>query len=355
MTFPVSTFADLDAQIAADLAGIAGNAPVLPFGVLPVLQKVLAKLSAAELAYLAALPDRALMPDSVQGNYLDRWAGLVGLKRLPAAPSSGYVQFVSSGLIGLPGGTQLQDETATIIVQTVGSTILPAGNTNIGVQSITPAAAANLPAGSVLTLLVGIAGVQATAIVQAPGLAGGADAESDAALQVRLHNRLSNPPQGGSLADYQAWAQTVNGVTRVFVYPLQLGPGTVSVTFMMDGRANPVPLAADVANVQAAINALAPVVGITTVFAPSPLVTAVIVASLAVQTGTTLATAQANVAAALAALNYITIPGGILFREQVYQAIANAPGVASFDLTAPAADVTTSFGQIVQLSAPTFT
>jgi uncharacterized phage protein gp47/JayE len=357
MPFPVSTFADLNAQIAGDFQAIPGLDPTIRMGVLPVLQKVLAKLAAAELAYLAALPDRALLPDSVASSYLDRWAGSVGLSRLAATPSVGSVQF--SGQVGLPipSGTQLQDSTGTITLATTADATIATGSTTVNAQVITVTAGSttNLVTNAPVTLLVGIAGVLATAVVLAPGLTGGTDQETDAALHVRLQARLSNPPQGGASADYVTWAQLVNGVTRVWVYPLQGGPGTVWITFTMDGRTNPIPLPADVAAVQSSINARAPVVGISTVFAATGVTNAVTIASLVAAPGYTLALAQANATAAVAALNYVTIPGGTLYLEQVNAAIANAPGVGTYDLTAPTADINCTFGQLIQLSAPAFT
>ena len=71
MSFPVSTYENLVAQIAADFTGLPGSDVTLRAGVIPVLTKIFAKLSAAELLYLAALPNRALIPTRMQAPYLD--------------------------------------------------------------------------------------------------------------------------------------------------------------------------------------------------------------------------------------------------------------------------------------------
>ena len=42
------------------------------------------------------------------------------------------------------------------------------------------------------------------------------------------------PPQGGSIDDYGEWALAVPGVTRVWVIPSGMGPGSVVLFFMMD-------------------------------------------------------------------------------------------------------------------------
>jgi uncharacterized phage protein gp47/JayE len=354
MSFPVPSFADLDAQIASDLASIPGADPTIKFGVLPVLQKILAKLAAAELAYLAALPARVLIPTTAEGEYLDRWANAVGLSRLTASVSAGSVIFTGSNEIAIPSGTQLQDSTGQIILATTQIGTIVNGTATVPVVSITAGSITNLATGAPVTLLTAIAGVLAVATVATPGMTGGTDAETDAALQVRLVYRLSNPPQGGALADFVDWAKLTPGVTRVWVYPDQTGPGTVSITFTMDARIDPIPLSADVATVQSVINANAPVIGQYTVFACTPLTQSVTISNLAAAPGFTLASAQAAITSAIAALNYQTVPGGTFYIEQVQAAIANAPGVATFDLTAPTADITASFGELIQFAAPVF-
>ena len=366
MSFPVATYEDTLAQIRADFTALPGADVTLRVGTIPVLAKILAKLSTSELLYLAALPNRALIPTKMQAPYLDYYCAGVGLTRLGAAPSAGSVSF--TGNIAIPSGSQMQDSTGTVILQTTAIGTVSGNTVTAPVVTVSGGSAGNLAAGAPATLLVGIAGVQAVGNVLSPGLTGGTDAETDAALQVRLGERLSNPPQGGANADYVAWAKMVPGVTRVWVYPAQNGPGTVAVTFMMDGRANPIPLSADVAAVQAAINAVRPTTAGVTVFAPAPSAIAPTITGLTPASGYTLSAAQAAAAAAVANLNYTTTPGGYgwdgqaenyltggtAYREQVSAAISSAAGVGTFDLSVPASDVTVTYGNIIQFSAPTF-
>jgi uncharacterized phage protein gp47/JayE len=198
--------------------------------------------------------------------------------------------------------------------------------------------------------------------VASAGLTGGTDVESDEDGQVRLQQRLSNQPMGGSEADYQRWAKGVAGVTRVWVFPLNRGAGTVDVAFMMDGRSNPFPLAADITAVQTAINAVRPVTANCQPFALTSTPVNIRVLNLVPQAGTTQAQAEANIAAALGSLFTTTTPtatfgdgiipgttGGTLYLEQISGAIETAAGVGSFDLAAPTADVTVSAGQLAQL------
>jgi uncharacterized phage protein gp47/JayE len=334
-----------------------------------VLKRVLAKLAAAEFLYLAGFPNRCLIPTLMVAPYLDVFCAGVGLTREQATFAAGMVQFAGSNGITLPTGAQMQDSTGDVILQSTSAETVSGLVVNVPVVALTGGTAGNLATGAPVTLLVGVAGINATGTVSSPGLSGGANQETDAALQVRLGARLSNPPQGGANADYVAWAKEVAGVTRVWVYPATPYPGWVSATFMMDARANPVPLTADVNNVQTVVAGLDPSVATFLAFACTPLNEPVTIASLTAASGFTLTQAQTAATAAIAALNYTTTPGGsgydgqqqlvvtggTLKYEQISAAIANAAGVGTFDLTAPSGDVTAGYGQIVQLEAPTFT
>jgi uncharacterized phage protein gp47/JayE len=81
-------------------------------------------------------------------------------------------------------------------------------------------------------------------------VADGSDEESTDELRARLLARLQNPPHGGNATDYEAWAKEVSGVTRAWSYPLELGAGTVTVRFVRDDDASPIPDAGEVAAVQ---------------------------------------------------------------------------------------------------------
>lgn len=58
---------------------------------------------------------------------------------------------------------------------------------------------------------------------------GGADAESDEAFCQRYLYTLRNPANGSNASSYKVWAESVPGVGRARVYPVENGPGTVAV------------------------------------------------------------------------------------------------------------------------------
>lgn len=354
MPFSRPSLPDLITQAQADFSAVPGVNPALRYALSGVLAKTAAALANGEYGYLDWMVANVLLPDSATGGYLDRWANIVGLQREAATTAAGFVMFTGQPTLDVPAGTQLQDSTGAVLATTQGTVTMGAGGSGTVNVLATGGAAANLPTAAPMTMLVAIAGIVAVATVVAPGLTGGADIESDAALRIRLLARLASPPQGGAANDYIAWAKLYPGVTRVFVYPLQTGPNTVTVIFTMDGRANIIPLAGDVAAVAAVIAPLRPVTAQVTVLAPVPVAINITIANLSLATGYALATVQANIAASLALLFVTTMPGGTLFYDQIVAAISNAAGVVSFDLSAPVIDTPIGFGDLAQLGTLLF-
>jgi uncharacterized phage protein gp47/JayE len=126
-----------------------------------------------------------------------------------------------------------------------------------------------------------------------------------------------------------------------------------------------IPLPADVASVQAAIDAVKPVTADCIVFALATDAIAVTIHGLVPNTAVT----QAAVLASLGALFATTtpgdatigagvspgVPGGTLYLEQVVDAVAQAGGILGFELTAPSASILSASGHVARLGAVTFT
>ena len=168
----------------------------------------------------------------------------------------------------------------------------------------------------------------------------------------RVLLRVRTPPQGGASVDYLAWALAQPGVTRAWVFPLNRGPGTVDVAFVMDGRANIIPQPADVVAVQSAIDPLRPVTADVVVFAPAGDPFAVTVSGLTPNTPTT----QAAINAAVAdLLTRDGMPAGRIYLNRLYAALSDAGGVTSFELVAPTADVVSATGHMPIFAPVTFT
>lgn len=158
-------------------------------------------------------------------------------------------------------------------------------------------------------------------------------------------------PQGGAPADYLAWTLAQPGVTRAWVFPLNRGPGTVDVAFVMDGRASIIPQPADVSAVQSAINLLRPVTADCQVFAPAGDPFAVTLAALSPNTPATQAAINAAVADLLAR---DAMPAGRIYLNRLYAALSDAGGANSFELVAPMADVVSATGHMPVFQPVTF-
>jgi uncharacterized phage protein gp47/JayE len=212
-----------------------------------------------------------------------------------------------------------------------------------------PAQAGNRVAGQSLSLVSPIAGVSATAL--AGDLVGGADLEDDDALRVRLLARIQNPPQGGAAADYIAWALQVPGVTRAWCYPEEMGIGTVTVRFVRDNDASPIPDAGEVAAVQTAIDAHRPVTAHVTVVAPTAAPLNFGIQALTPNTADVQAAVQAELQDLLLRE---AVPGGTILLSHIRAAISAATNETDYVLLSPTANVTNPAGSMSTMGAITW-
>jgi uncharacterized phage protein gp47/JayE len=284
---------------------------------------------------------RQVIYDTADAEILERWAGLFGVDRKPAEFASGTVTATGSGSI--PAGTLYRRSDGAEFAVTATST----APGSVPVQALIAGAAGNTAAG-LLSLQTPIAGVVTTAAVVS--ISNGSDVEDDASLRARLRLRLREPAHGGTRADYEQWALEVPGVTRAWVYPMELGPGTVTVRFVRDDDASPIPDAGEVAAVQAYIDERRPVIAQVTVVAPTP-----VAQNFTIQLTPDTAENRAAVQAALQALlEREGEPGVTLLVSHMREAISTAPGETDHVLASPAADVVFATGQMPVMGAITW-
>jgi uncharacterized phage protein gp47/JayE len=208
----------------------------------------------------------------------------------------------------------------------------------------------NCDSGTSLTFESPVASVNSTCTVDYDGLSGGTDEEDIEDYRERVIERMRSAPHGGSSADYVAWAKEVSGVTRAWVYPQELGVGTVTVRFVRDDDDDLIPSAGEVTTVQDYIDELRPVTADVTVAAP---------VSVALDFEIELTPDTSDIRAAVEAeledfLARVAEPGEDLLLSQISTAIGNAEGVVDFVLTDPAADVTHSTGQLATMGTVTW-
>ncbi|TCS37494.1 putative phage protein gp47/JayE [Paucimonas lemoignei] len=340
MPFTRPELIDLRDAAYADIERIPGADARLAFGNLNVLAHIVAGAVDGLYGYLD-WQSRQLLPDTADAEVLDRHASIWSVTRRPAEPASGDVTV--SGAIGtvVPAGTLFVRTDGQQFASTV-EVVLAGATAAVNVQAAVAGVLSNTAAGSAMTLVSPVPGLASAATVAAGGLVNGSDVETDAALRARLLKRVQSPPDGGSMTDYEQWALEVPGVTRAWVYPLELGPGTVTVRFVRDGDVSLIPDAGEVAAVQSYIDALRPVTSALTVVAPvaSPI-------NFQIQLTPGSAAVKAAVESELRDLiKREAAPGKTLLVSHIREAISIAVGEEDHVLIAPAANVVNAVGQI---------
>lgn len=301
--------------------------------------------------YLDWIAQQVLV-DTADDEELDRHGAIWGITRKDASYATGLLTFtgVAESIIPLGSTVRRADgqEYATVDVADVGGT----GTVSVAIEAVTPGVAANSAASIPVSLISPVAGVQSAGQTVA-ALTGGSDRESDDDYRARILARIQAPPHGGSRADYVTWAKEVPGVTDAWVFPLESGPGTVAVRFMMrDVRApSGIPLSGDVTAVQTYINERRPVTANVIVGAPSPMAVNVLITGLTPD--------QADVRAAITAelrdfIRREAVPGGTLLISRLREAISTAAGEVDHVLSSPTSNITVTATQISVLGSVTF-
>lgn len=243
--------------------------------------------------YLQQIADD-LFPDSATAQALERLASIFGISRGPATFARGWVhspsgsftfpvgsivrradgvefELIASG--PLPDGTELPSLPSGIPAFVLGLV----GGFIWAVQAVESGTDGNTLAGATLSLVVPIAGAPAT-VTSGIGISGGTEFESDELLRARLLARYRNPPQGGTAAEYKAWALSASTdgdpVTGAFVVPPASGSNVVLVYVIDDGGTiptakPPAPSAQAILNVEAAIDENRPLSADRNVLAPT--------------------------------------------------------------------------------------
>lgn len=289
-----------------------------------------------------------ILPDTADLDILERFGSIWGVDRKPAAVAIGSVTFtVESGAV-ITAGTLLQALDGQQYVTTADA-VVAAPSATAPVEALVAGEAGNRPAGENMTLVSPVVGVQSAAL--ASEMSGGADIESEEDLRARVIARIQQPPQGGCAYDYKAWALEIEGVTRAWVYPQELGIGTVTVRFVRDDDVSPIPDSTEVAAVQAHIDALRPVTAQVTVVAPSAVPLNFQIQGLLPSN----ATVQAAVAAELAdLLRRESEPGGTILLSHIRAAISAAADETDYVLVSPAANVSNTIGNMSTMGSITW-
>jgi uncharacterized phage protein gp47/JayE len=349
VAFERPTLTALVEQSQADfLSRLTLTGAVLRRSVVNVLARVIA--GAVHMLYgLLQFLSRQVFPDTAEAQYLLRWADLYGLQKKAADYAHGTVTFTGTD------GAEVEE--GAVLVRGDGNrysvdagVVIASGTATADVTALTAGAAATLTAAEPLSLESPLVGVSSSATA-ASSTVDGTDEETDEELRARLKARIGFAPHGGAENDYIKWATEVPGVTRAWVYPLELGAGTVTVRFVRDDDPGSIiPSAGEVTAVQDYIDVLRPVNADLTVVAP---VADTQNFTISITPDTT-ATRTAVEAELEDMLRREVEPGGTMLLSQVELAVGNAEGITDFTITSPATDTTYTTGHLPTMGTVTW-
>lgn len=353
MPFSIPTLPELIARIEQSLATRLGvELPQIRRTNAGVFARVESEAAFTLVEYQRWISQQPIY-DTAEAEIMARWASIWGIDRVGASAAAGDVVFTGTNGTVIPAGTLLQRADGVEYTTDAEATIA-AGTATVAVSASAPGAAGNADAAEILDMVSPVAGADSRATVDS-GLVGGADAESDDSLRSRLLDRIRTPPHGGNAADYRKWTLETEGVTvarrgpnagdeLVWVYPLELGIGTVTVRFMVDDGAGfmRVPTAPEVALVQAHIDSVRPVTADVTVVAP-------VAEALDIEIALTPDTTAVR-AAVEAEIRDLLLreaePGGTILISHLREAVSIAADETDNAFVSPSADVTHTTGRI---------
>ncbi len=360
MSWQTPTLADLvTAQARAFTAYMPGADAALARNNLAPMAKIIGG-GLYELHRFAAWAADQRFVLTCDADQLDRHGAEMkpAVPRKAAAPARGVVTVVSTGAATLATGAQLSRSDGAVFVVEAGVVLTAAGSATCRVSALAPGADGATAPGSVLTASGGLVG-PAVLTVDAGGLGGAADAESDEAYRARLLFAKAYPEHGGAPADWLRYTLAVPGVTRAYIDPLAAGRGTVVVYPFFDGaRPHGIALASDIAAVSAALAVARPGAGLPVVRMPEAVAVDVTVLDVRPAVPEVFEAITAEVARTFAATSrvagwsephpsmpFLATPASFS-RSWLWQAAANASGEERHRVVAPLEDIALAPGQV---------
>lgn len=254
-------------RVQGDVKGSLGITTILRRSLLSALSRAVAGTGHVLHGHLVFI-SRQIFPDQAEAEFVERWGSIYGLERKAATFAQLQIDVVFTGAATVPAGTIYQRSDQTTYTVDADIVATAAGTVQGQVTASEAGSTPNLDDGQTLSLQSPIALVETDALVAATA-SEGEDEETDEAFQQRIVDRIQNPPAGGTVEDYKAFALSVPGVTRAWVFPGYIGPGTVGVSFVEDNDDPIIPGASQVAAVQLAVDEQKPVTADAQVFAPT--------------------------------------------------------------------------------------
>lgn len=171
-------------------------------------------------------------PLTATGDALRDIARVYGIEERPASQSSGPVmlQIATGATPTIPAGWQGTGSNSKKYV-TIQIEDAAANGDVVTMLSVEAGADTVLPTGSQITWdSAAIASLLSPAIVQSPGIRGGADTDDDEDIRRRLLDRLAAQAVGGNGASIKGWAEeTSAAIHSAYVYEAIRGPASFDV------------------------------------------------------------------------------------------------------------------------------
>jgi uncharacterized phage protein gp47/JayE len=312
-----------------------GAKAMIPNSVLRIMSDAMAGLANLTFLYLDWLA-KQLLPDTAETVWLDRH-GVIWLTnadgskgRKAATYAQGTVEFAGTQGTVIPVGTLMTGANG-VQYQTITAGQIGSGGLGTSTAvALTAGAVSNLPDGDAMSLNPAIPGIDTATLLG--DMSGGFDTETDDQLRERILFRIQNPPMGGDLADYVAWAMAVPGVTRAWA-AVEIGPGTMTVRFLMDDTYpdnHGLPTQADIDTVSDYIDSKRPVtVKDCFVFAPTLFFYDITIRNLTNDDPTV----RARIETSISDMEFArSKPGQTMYRSWVDEAISQAVGEETHEL-----------------------
>ena len=176
---------------------------------------------------------KQFFPDTADTEFLEKHAGLRGLRRRNATYAAGKGATISGNPDAVIAvGLQIKTEDGRFYETTESAVISSGGTAVVAVRSLATGAVQNIKTATKGSFMAAPVGVSTDVVLN--DVVGATNAESDSSLLERLLNKIRRPAAGGNKYNYKDWALEVDGVEQAYVYPLRRGLGTVDIAITAD-------------------------------------------------------------------------------------------------------------------------
>lgn len=337
MPFERQTLSQTVAEVQAGLASrLPGADTRLRRAVLTVLARVVGGVAYGLDAFIA-YKAKQIFPMTADEEHLPRLARPWRVFQKNPEAATGYAVF--PGLEGKPFPAQtLMQRADGVQYESTAEAVAEDGEALVPVRAVKAGKDGNAAAGTTLTLVQPVEGFDFSGTVAELGISAGVDIEDIENFRGRLITRWQEPPQGGAVTDWKAWALEVPGVTRAWAYARWMGLGTVGVLFTTDDADSPIPDATMVQRVQAYLTDpnLKPITADVYVTAPTPKVNDIVIAGLDPATEAVKAAIRAELADLYRREGE---PARMLPVSHIREAISTAAGEYDHELVTPLSNI----------------